>query len=124
MTSNNSGVLRPVSHRPSLGQVIGRGVATVVLIAASLLLSAAVLDGFDIDSVEAQSGPQGTLYGASAQAGVLRINTNKPDPTAFDAFVDLGISDTKEGEMSYDVSGMVNILADRRNNGISLDDKI
>ena len=53
MTSNNSGVLRPVSHRPSLGQVIGRGVATVVLIAASLLLSAAVLDGFDIDSVEA-----------------------------------------------------------------------
>jgi len=32
----------------------------------------------DIQRVEALSGPQGTLYGASAQAGVLRIVTNKP----------------------------------------------
>jgi uncharacterized membrane protein YvlD (DUF360 family) len=51
MTSNEPGVLRPIGQRPSLGQVIRRGAATVVLIAASLLLSSAVLDGFEIDSL-------------------------------------------------------------------------
>ncbi len=63
----------------------------------------------DIERVEALSGPQGTLYGASAQAGVLRIVTNKPDPTAFDANVDMSMRYMEEGEPSYDVSGMVNI---------------
>ena len=63
----------------------------------------------DIERVEALSGPQGTLFGASAQSGVLRIITNKPDPTAFDAWIDGGIGTTKHGDMSYDVSGMVNI---------------
>jgi iron complex outermembrane recepter protein len=37
---------------------------------------------YDIERVEALAGPQGTLYGASSQAGTLRIITNKPDPTA------------------------------------------
>ena len=34
---------------------------------------------FDIARVEALAGPQGTLYGASSQAGTVRIITNKPD---------------------------------------------
>ena len=63
----------------------------------------------DIERVEALSGPQGTLYGASAQSGVLRIVTNKPDPTAFEANVDVDLSYMPEGDPSYDVSGMVNI---------------
>ncbi|MGB5628355.1 MAG: TonB-dependent receptor plug domain-containing protein, partial [Woeseiaceae bacterium] len=33
----------------------------------------------DIQRVEALSGPQGTLYGSDAQAGTMRIVTNKPD---------------------------------------------
>jgi outer membrane receptor protein involved in Fe transport len=32
----------------------------------------------DIERVEALSGPQGTLYGSDAQAGTMRIITNKP----------------------------------------------
>src|SRR5207342_3145719 len=35
---------------------------------------------YDVARVEALAGPQGTLYGASAQAGALRVITNKPDP--------------------------------------------
>jgi outer membrane receptor protein involved in Fe transport len=63
----------------------------------------------DIARVEALSGPQGTLYGASSQSGTLRIVTNKPDPTAFDANFDLMVKTGQESDMSYDVSGMVNI---------------
>ena len=36
----------------------------------------------DIERIEALPGPQGTLYGASSQAGTLRYITNKPDPAA------------------------------------------
>lgn len=63
----------------------------------------------DIERVEALSGPQGTLYGASAQSGVLRVITNKPDPTAFDAFVDGMVRTGSDSDMSYDLSAMVNI---------------
>ena len=34
---------------------------------------------YDIARIEALAGPQGTLYGASSEAGTLRIITNKPD---------------------------------------------
>ncbi len=63
----------------------------------------------DIERVEALSGPQGTLYGSSSQSGTLRIVTNKPDPTQFDAFADMTFRSMEEGEASYDISAMVNI---------------
>ncbi|HYL69850.1 MAG TPA: Plug domain-containing protein, partial [Candidatus Dormibacteraeota bacterium] len=44
---------------------------------------------YDIERVEALAGPQGTLFGSSSMAGVLRIITNKPDPTKFSAGYDL-----------------------------------
>ena len=43
----------------------------------------------DINRLEALSGPQGSLYGSSAQSGTLRIITNKPDPSGFEANVDV-----------------------------------
>src|SRR6185295_12636315 len=37
---------------------------------------------YDIARIESLAGPQGTLYGASSEAGTIRIITNKPDLTA------------------------------------------
>ena len=62
----------------------------------------------DIARVEALSGPQGTLFGDASQCGTLRIITNKPDPLAFDSWVDLGASTITDGGTGYDVSAMVN----------------
>lgn len=67
----------------------------------------------DIERVEALSGPQGTLFGDASQSGTLRIITNKPDPTGFDAWVELEANTVSDGDFGYDVSGMLNVpLAD------------
>jgi outer membrane receptor protein involved in Fe transport len=63
----------------------------------------------DIERVEALSGPQGTLFGSSSQSGTLRIVTNKPDPTKFEAFADASFKGMSEGDPSTDISAMVNI---------------
>ena len=63
----------------------------------------------DLARVEVLSGPQGTLFGASSQAGTVRLITNKPDPSAPDANVKFGTSFTKGGEMSNNVEAMVNL---------------
>ena len=52
-------------------------------------VSAPDLHLYDINRVEALSGPQGTLYGASSLAGTLKIVTNQPDTTKFAAGYDV-----------------------------------
>lgn len=47
------------------------------------------IHSYDIARVEALAGPQGTLYGASSEAGTIRIITNKPDASKFSAGYDL-----------------------------------
>jgi iron complex outermembrane recepter protein len=69
---------------------------------------------YDIARVEALAGPQGTLYGASSQAGTLRIITNKPDPTQFDAGYDLEGSTVSDGGTGYLAEGFVNVPISER----------
>src|ERR1700722_13662662 len=64
---------------------------------------------YDIARIEVLEGPQGTLYGASSEAGTIRIITNKPDPTAFSAGYDLGVNQVDHGGVGYSVEGFVNI---------------
>lgn len=63
----------------------------------------------DIERVELLPGPQGTLFGSSAQAGTLHYVTNKPDVSGYSAQIDLEGGTTKGGSESYDVSGWVNV---------------
>ncbi|MHB8727380.1 MAG: TonB-dependent receptor [Casimicrobiaceae bacterium] len=63
---------------------------------------------YDIARVEVLEGPQGTLYGASSEAGTIRIITNKPDPTKFSASYDLGVNTIDHGGTGSVVEGYVN----------------
>ena len=63
---------------------------------------------FDIERVEAIAGPQGTLYGASSQAGTVRIITNKPDTGSFYGAVNLELNKVAHGDFGYTGEGFVN----------------
>jgi iron complex outermembrane receptor protein len=69
---------------------------------------------YDVERIEALGGPQGTLFGASSQAGTVRIITNKPNTDLFEAGFDLNGYGTNGGDASYSVEGYVNIpMGDR-----------
>jgi outer membrane receptor protein involved in Fe transport len=63
----------------------------------------------DLSRIEVLAGPQGTLYGASSQAGTVRLITNKPDSSGFSGKIKLGVATTKGGETSNNVEGVVNV---------------
>jgi len=63
---------------------------------------------YDIERVEALSGPQGTLYGASSEAGTIRIITNKPDPSEFSAGYSVEVNKVSHGDWGYIINGFVN----------------
>jgi iron complex outermembrane receptor protein len=68
---------------------------------------------YDIARVESLAGPQGTLYGASSEAGTIRIITNRPDPSGFSAAYDVDVNAVDHGSWGYGGEGFVNIpLAD------------
>ena len=64
---------------------------------------------YDIARVEALAGPQGTLYGASSEAGTLRIITNRPDPNHFSASYDVSANQILKGGPGGTGEGYVNI---------------
>jgi outer membrane receptor protein involved in Fe transport len=64
---------------------------------------------YDIERVEALVGPQGTLYGASSEAGTVRIITNKPDPSGFSASYDIQGNTIADGDPGYVGEGFVNV---------------
>jgi iron complex outermembrane receptor protein len=64
---------------------------------------------YDIARVEALAGPQGTLYGASSQSGTIRIITNKPDKSGFDAAYSLEGNAVADGDIGYLAEGFVNV---------------
>lgn len=67
------------------------------------------LNMFDISRVEVLKGPQGTLFGAGALSGVLRVITNKPNFSKVEAATELTAETTKGGEAGYQTNFMINL---------------
>ncbi len=64
----------------------------------------------DLDHVEILRGPQGTLYGSGSLGGTIRFVQNAPDPTAFDAKVEGGVSKTAHTHaLNEDINGVLNL---------------
>lgn len=63
----------------------------------------------DVARVEALSGPQGTLFGAAAQSGTLRVITNKPDTSQFEASADVQFSTGDTSDPSHSITGVFNL---------------
>jgi iron complex outermembrane receptor protein len=64
---------------------------------------------YDIARIESLSGPQGTLYGASSEAGTIRIITNKPRMDVTEGRVDGEINTVAHGGVGGKLEGMINL---------------
>ena len=63
----------------------------------------------DLNRIEVLEGPQGTLFGAGAQAGVIRYITNEPKLDATEGSVKAGYGVTAHGDPNADVTAVVNL---------------
>jgi iron complex outermembrane recepter protein len=67
------------------------------------------LDIYDVARIEALSGPQGTLFGASSLSGTLRIITNKPNPEKFEGGADAEINKFGKGKGGGNFHAFLNL---------------
>jgi iron complex outermembrane receptor protein len=117
------------SRGPGQGEVIMRGLGTVT----GSIQGAGVVGSFpnvaiylddqsgqlpgrnldiysvDLERVEVLEGPQGTLFGSGAQAGVLRYITNKPKLDVTEGSVNAGYAATYNGDPSSNVNATLNL---------------
>jgi iron complex outermembrane recepter protein len=63
----------------------------------------------DLERVEVLEGPQGTLFGAGAQAGVIRYITNKPRLNKTEASFTAGYGTTAGGDSNTDITAVLNL---------------
>ena len=64
---------------------------------------------YDMSRIEALSGPQGTLFGASSLSGTLRLITNKPVQDKVEGSIDLTGDKYGKGNAGGTVEGMINL---------------
>jgi len=64
---------------------------------------------FDLQRVEVLRGPQGTLYGANAEGGLVRVLTNDANLIDFDIATLGTVSSTDGGGLNYRADAMVNV---------------
>src|SRR5450631_706565 len=69
----------------------------------------------DLERIEILEGPQGTLFGAGAEAGVVRYITNKPKIDVTEGNVNAGYAITAGGAPSTNLDAMINLplIADK-----------
>jgi iron complex outermembrane receptor protein len=63
----------------------------------------------DLNRIEVLEGPQGTLFGAGAEAGAIRYITNEPKLDVTEGSVKAGYSATAHGDPNSDVTAILNL---------------
>ncbi len=63
----------------------------------------------DLERIEVLEGPQGTVFGAGAEAGVVRYITNKPKLDVTEGSVDADYSATAHGDNNSSVVAVLNV---------------
>jgi outer membrane receptor protein involved in Fe transport len=63
----------------------------------------------DVSRIEVLEGPQGTLFGAGAEAGVIRYITNEPKLDKTEATVGAGYSVTAHGDPNTNLTAVLNL---------------
>ena len=63
----------------------------------------------DLERIEVLEGPQGTLFGAGAQAGVVRYITNKPQLNVTQSDVTAGYGVTAGGDPNSNLTAVLNV---------------
>lgn len=99
----------PVTGNPVVGYTIDDVPYGSSTGQGGLFGSAPDLDPSELAQIEVLRGPQGTLYGASSMGGLIKYVTIDPDLEAFSALVGGGLQGVDDGELGYNVRGMVNI---------------
>ena len=124
-------MLPSVASQPSLGAgssfstvymrgiaTAGDGQATTSLPSVAMYLdelSITTIQGnldvhmYDIARVEALAGPQGTLFGASSQAGTIRVITNRPVLGETSSSFTAGVNSVDQGGTGFSLEGYANL---------------
>lgn len=66
-------------------------------------------DTYDLNRIEVLRGPQGTLYGATAEGGIIKYVTNAPDLDTYSASAEGIVESTRHGDTGWTARGLVNI---------------
>ena len=112
-----------VSYNPGATDIVFRGVMAGSFVTIGQLPSSMYIDEmpittsgsqpevrlYDINRIESLDGPQGTLFGGSAQSGTLRVITNQPDTSQLEGRVEVSLRQGPDTGLSDDVSGMINL---------------
>jgi iron complex outermembrane recepter protein len=61
----------------------------------------------DLNRVEVERGPQGTLFGAGSEAGTVRFITNDPSVSQYSGSAEGELATTKGGQESYEYGGSI-----------------
>ena len=59
------------------------------------------IPSFDLQRVEVLRGPQGTLFGAGAEAGAVRYVSQNPDLSRFEGTAEAAFTSTAGGDLGY-----------------------